>query len=73
MNATQSLLNAEIKSKQRIVDQHFYNCENLENSLKSNVTFLDIFYIKHHLNILVDCYAKNIKSVHMRKLDRLGI
>ena len=51
-NATQTLLDMEIRTKQRVIKRYQEDSQNLEKALKTHLTFLDVIFIMHCMNNL---------------------
>ena len=71
--ATNSLLNLEINYKEKITIRLENKLQQLQHSLKCNLSFLEILYIHSHLTRYAKSFTDRIKEIHNNKLLKLGI
>ena len=71
--ATEKLLDMEIRYKERLAKKHEQTTVKLFNVLCNSLTFLDCILFKHYVNRNLDSYELDVKRVHERKLQNLGI
>ena len=72
-DSTRELLQLEIRSKERLVDQHTSTSQRLFDTLKSTLSFIDFIYVKNTLFHNNESFVSNVKKTHTNKLLRLGI
>ena len=67
------LLLMEIKSKSKLVKKTSILIEDSLNTLKRTVRWLDFYYIKFFIDSVVKKSVDKVKTIHNKKLERLGI
>ena len=71
--STNTLLQMEIKFKNRIISKHSQALSDAELTLKSKVSKLDFIYIKKVIKNRTLKYSEKIRKIHDKKLTNLGI
>ena len=72
-NATNELLNLEINQKEKISSRLQSRVLELQNSLKNNLSFLEIIYIHSCLSRYINAYSDRINAIHQNKLSKFGV
>ena len=72
-NATRDLLNLEINNKEKTLKKLKDKISQLDCSLKSSLSFLDIIYISTRLAKYIKTYTDRVVTIHNKKLSSFGI